>query len=250
MTPYAVLRAIVLVAVGGLATANAAETSDLFKGFGSSSKDPIHVDAAKLEIVEEGTQRISTFSGGVIMRRGDTVLNAATVRLYEPVAPAKKDEGDKAGEAAKDGKGKDAAGDKDGKGGAEKKGKTPEEKAQKAIDQAAAGAPAKSGGFSKVEAIGSVKVTSGPQVVTGDRGVFDPKANTIVVTGKVVLTQGANIINGTRLVVDMTTGKATVDQSGGRIKGVFTPSDSTLSGKKPAEKDGQKKKDKPVTATP
>jgi lipopolysaccharide export system protein LptA len=88
-------------------------------------------------------------------------------------------------------------------------------------------------------------VTSGPQVVTGDKGVFDPKANTIVVTGKVVLTQGANVINGTRLVVDMVSGKATVDQSGGRIKGVFTPSDSTLTGKKPAEKAGEKKKDKP-----
>jgi lipopolysaccharide export system protein LptA len=230
---HAVFGALAFAAIAGLAGASAQETADLFKGFGSSSKEPIHVDAAKLEIVEEGTQRISTFSGGVIMRRGDTVLNAGTVKLYEPVSPAKRDEDDKTG-------GKDVEA---------KKAKTSEEKAQKAISQAAAGTPAKGSGFSKVEAIGSVKVRSGPQVVTGDRGVFDPKANTIVVTGKVVLTQGANVINGTRLVVDMTTGKATVDQSGGRIKGVFTPSDSTLTGKKPAEK-AEKKKDKPVTATP
>jgi lipopolysaccharide export system protein LptA len=35
-----------------------------------------------LEISEEGDQRISVFSGNVIVRRGDTVLTAKTIRIY------------------------------------------------------------------------------------------------------------------------------------------------------------------------
>jgi lipopolysaccharide export system protein LptA len=61
---------------------SAAQTASLFTGFQAKSDDPIQIDAAKLEITEEGDQRISVFSGNVIVRRGDTVLRAKTLRIY------------------------------------------------------------------------------------------------------------------------------------------------------------------------
>ena len=60
---------------GMLASAGAAaaqqQTSDLFSGFQTSSKDPIQIDADSLDIREDGNQRISVFSGGVVVKRVD-----------------------------------------------------------------------------------------------------------------------------------------------------------------------------------
>ena len=60
------------------------------------------------------------------------------------------------------------------------------------------------------------------QVGTGDNGVYDKAADTVVLTGNVVLTQGTNITKGDKLVYDLKSGHATV--SGGRVVGMFTPS--------------------------
>lgn len=73
----------------------------------------------------------------------------------------------------------------------------------------------------KLEASGDVLVTSGPQTASGDTAVFDTKANTIVVTGNVVLTQGANVIRGPRLVIDINSGQARM--SGGRVQMLIEP---------------------------
>jgi lipopolysaccharide export system protein LptA len=59
-----------------------AQTSALFTGFQARSDEPIHIDAASLEISEEGDQRISEFSGDVVVRRGDTVMRAKTMRIF------------------------------------------------------------------------------------------------------------------------------------------------------------------------
>ena len=62
-----------------------AATADLFNGFQAKSKDPVEVNAGSLEISEKGKQRISVFSGNVVVRRGKTVLKAATIKLYSDV---------------------------------------------------------------------------------------------------------------------------------------------------------------------
>jgi lipopolysaccharide export system protein LptA len=170
------LRAVIVAAFAMLATAALAAAqpaSDIFKGFRSSSKDPINIDAKALEIAEEGKQRISVFSGGVTVRRGDTTLRANTIKLFEDLA----------------------------------------------------GTAPKKNQFSRIEAAGSVSVVSGTQTVTGNNAVFNTGANTIVLSGDVVLKQGTNRISGDRLVIDLNTGRARVEQSkgGGQIKGVFTP---------------------------
>jgi len=145
-------------------------TADIFGGFQSKSKDPIQVDAQALETYEEGTQRISVFSGGVTVKRGNTLMKAATIKLFS------------------------------------------------SLDAAAASA------FTRIEAGGKISVTSGDQTVTGDSAVVDMKANTITVSGGVVLSQGANVITGSRLVVNLATGRARVEQEAGKqIRGVFSP---------------------------
>jgi lipopolysaccharide export system protein LptA len=74
------LAAIIVAAA--LSGAACAQTTDLFTGFQKNSKDPVQIDAASLEIAEEGKQRISVFSGNVIVRRGDTVLRAKTIKVF------------------------------------------------------------------------------------------------------------------------------------------------------------------------
>jgi lipopolysaccharide export system protein LptA len=87
------VRGLLVAAALSLAAATTAAQAEpasaLFKGFRSTSKDPINVDAQALEISEVDKQRISVFSGGVTIRRGDTVLKASTVKLFEELEPAK-----------------------------------------------------------------------------------------------------------------------------------------------------------------
>ena len=52
---------------------------------------------------------------------------------------------------------------------------------------------------------------------------------TITMTGSVVLSQGSNVITGDRLVIDLVSGKARVEQDAGKpIRGVFTPGAGVL----------------------
>jgi lipopolysaccharide export system protein LptA len=66
--------------------------------------------------------------------------------------------------------------------------------------------------LSRIEAKRKVIVTSKDgQTVTGDGAVFDAKSNTVVMSGDVVLTQGKNVVKGTRLVIDMTSGESKIE---------------------------------------
>jgi lipopolysaccharide export system protein LptA len=74
--------------------------------------------------------------------------------------------------------------------------------------------------FSRIEADGKIWVNSGDQTVTGNSASVDMASQTITVSGGVVLTQGSNVLTGTRLVVNLETGRARVE---GSTRGVFTP---------------------------
>jgi lipopolysaccharide export system protein LptA len=171
------------LAVGGLAVAGlialgssaAGETAAaLFEAFQAKSTDPVQVEAELLEIYEEGEERVSVFSGNVVVRRGDTTMRAATIKLYS------------------------------------------------ALESTAADA------FTRIEAGGKVRVQSGPQTVTGERAVVDMRSRTITVSGGVVLSQGNDVISGSRLVVNLETGRARIEQAPGQqIRGVFTPGGPT-----------------------
>jgi len=66
--------------------------------------------------------------------------------------------------------------------------------------------------ISKLEASGRVYIAAKDQTATGDRATFDMTREVMVMTGReVVLTQGPNVVVGTRLTVDLKTGQADLD---------------------------------------
>lgn len=84
-----------------------------------------------------------------------------------------------------------------------------------------------------IQADGGVVVNSPASgTVTGDNGVYDVSAHTVLMSGKVVLTHGKDVMRGTKLTVNLLTGQAVLGASGGangtvnpgRVQGVFTPS--------------------------
>ncbi len=84
------------------------------------------------------------------------------------------------------------------------------------------GAGAASQDISRLEAGGKVYVSSGDQVATGDRAVFDMKAERLTVTGNVVLSKGTNVIQGEKLEIDLKTGKARF-RSPSRVRMLIQP---------------------------
>jgi len=71
----------------------------------------------------------------------------------------------------------------------------------------------------RIEAKGSVVVVQKDQNAAGDSAIFNMRENTVTLTGNVVVTRGADILRGQRLVVDLTTGVSKMDQ--GRVEGLF-----------------------------
>ena len=91
---------------------------------------------------------------------------------------------------------------------------------------AAAGTPAQR--IRRLEATGGVIITAKEQKATGDSGVYDLRANTMTLNGNVVVTQGQNVMQGERLVVELATGTSRLEAGGkagpNRVKGLFVPS--------------------------
>ena len=86
--------------------------------------------------------------------------------------------------------------------------------------QSATPGPGGSSSIKRLEARGNVVVKQKDQVVTGDKAVFDTKANMMTMSGGVVLTQCQNVLRGDRLMVDMTTGVSRVE-SDSRVQALF-----------------------------
>jgi lipopolysaccharide export system protein LptA len=100
--------------------------------------------------------------------------------------------------------------------------------------QSATPGPGGSSSIKRLEARGSVVVKQKDQVVTGDKAVFDTKANLITMSGGVVLTQCKNVLRGDRLMVDMTTGVSRVESDSGRVQAMFEGCGDASKGGAPA----------------
>ncbi len=85
------------------------------------------------------------------------------------------------------------------------------------VDAVGSNAPANNGAktsteLTRIEARKDVRVTSKDgQTATGDWADFDTKTNKVVMGGNVVLSRGKNMVRGTRLLIDMTTGESKID---------------------------------------
>lgn len=82
------------------------------------------------------------------------------------------------------------------------------------------------GGDSRIEARGNVYFVTPTQTIKGDNAVYTTANDQIVVTGDVILTQGQNVLTGSRLTYNVRTESARIEGGsgqGGRIRGVFYP---------------------------
>ena len=70
--------------------------------------------------------------------------------------------------------------------------------------------------ISSLRASGRVLIESRDQQASGDQATFDMDRQIMVMTGKeVILTQGPNVLVGTRLTVNLNTGRADMDAASG-----------------------------------
>ena len=81
----------------------------------------------------------------------------------------------------------------------------------------------------RLDAAGGVVVRSPTEVARGDFGIYDLDRKLITLIGNVQLDRDQNRVTGSRLVIDLDTGRAVIDggpagvnQSGGRVSGHFT----------------------------
>ena len=88
--------------------------------------------------------------------------------------------------------------------------------------------------LTRLEARKDVRVTSKDgQSATGDWADFDAKSNKVTMGGNVVLSRGKNMVRGTRLLIDMTTGESKIDTAPQNT--VAAPSGGGWVTKQPAE---------------
>lgn len=86
----------------------------------------------------------------------------------------------------------------------------------------------------RIDASGNVVVTKADQTARGNVAIYDLNSKLITMLGNVALTQGSNRLTGGRLVMDLNTGRSTVDgrasgggagvtgSAGGRVTGTFS----------------------------
>jgi lipopolysaccharide export system protein LptA len=173
---------------------------EVFTGFNAKSKDPIQVDAKTLDVFEENKQRISVFTGDVVVTRGPTVMHASKMKLYSDLA-------------AKDAKSASGSKAASGPGG---------------------------GSFTKIEAFGPVTVTSEDQSATGANAVVDMKTHILTLTGNVVLTRGKDVATGDRLIVDLQTGRARIEQAPGKpVHIIISPETASAAGQQGGDTKGK-----------
>lgn len=81
----------------------------------------------------------------------------------------------------------------------------------------------------RLDAAGGVVVHSPSETAKGEFGIYDLDRKLITLIGNVQLNRGQNQVMGSRLVIDLDSGRAVIDggppgvnQSGGRVMGHFT----------------------------
>ena len=160
------------------------------QGFSQNRDQPVHIESTTLVVRDK--DKVATFSGDVKVVQGDTTLKCKSlVVFYEQDSEAE-------AKTAKKTKTMQAA--QPGPGGQQK--------------------------IKRLEAHGDVVVLQKDQTATGELGTFDMKANTVTLSGGVMMTQGQNVLRGDRLIVDLTTGVSRVESGKngqGRVQGLFLP---------------------------
>jgi lipopolysaccharide export system protein LptA len=73
-------------------------------------------------------------------------------------------------------------------------------------------------------ASGGVRIKTKDQDATGDLAIYDPKAETLKLTGNVMVINASSTVGGPDLLIDLNTNTTIfTGGKGGRVTGVFTP---------------------------
>lgn len=73
-------------------------------------------------------------------------------------------------------------------------------------------------------ATGNVRIKTSEQDATGDRAIYDPRRETLKLTGNVLVKNASSTVGGPDLLIDLNANTTTfTGGSGGRVTGVFTP---------------------------
>ncbi len=173
--------------------------TEAFGGFATSPDQPIDIQASRLDVDDNAKRAV--FTGQVVARQDTFVMNSSTLEIkYGPRAGAKKS----------------ASGSSSALGGGSTE-------------------------ITHLTARGKVFIQSlkeNTQTAEGNWAEFDVKKRIITMGDLVTLKQGKNVIRGTRLVINLVTGRSSVQsgspagstQRGGRIRMVITPDKALRSG--------------------
>ncbi len=152
-----------------------------------------HDGSAPIEITADALEvrqrrNLATFSGDVDAVQGDLTLSAQSLDVFYG------EEGGDSGDAE--------------------------------ADRGVAGGPGL-GEIRRVVARGDVVVSSPREIARGAEGIYDVAAQTITLTGDVVLTRDDNVLRGNRLEIDLATGVSRLRAAGedGRVRARFAPAE-------------------------
>jgi lipopolysaccharide export system protein LptA len=159
---------------------------------GGDPHAPINVNADRLEYFSKEQKAI--YSGHVLARQGAGTLAASVLTIFFVSA--------------------------DGPGGA-----------------SAGATDATRSRVKRMEAAGPVTITKDNQVGVGDSAVYEQAQNTVVLSGNVSLTQGPDVVKGDKLIYDLNTDQAQVV---GRVTSLFIPGQIGATPTKPVRPDHRK----------
>lgn len=83
-----------------------------------------------------------------------------------------------------------------------------------------AGDDSETGAIRNLVAQGNVFLSNGAETAQGQQARYDVESGMITMSGDVVLTQGANVISGENLTINLNEGQGRVE---GRVRSIFTP---------------------------
>jgi len=192
---------------------DAKERSSPLAGFGANGKEPIKIDADRLDVFDRDGRAV--FTGNVVAVQGDSTIRCSIMTVFYEQNRAQAQAG----------------------GGQPR----PANAASGSNDSA----------IKKIDCQGPVTVVSKTQTATGDKAVYDKADNKVIITGNVALADGTNVMRGERIVYDLDTGVANVDPKvGERVKVLITPGGGSESGPKPEPKPEPAKANTPAKPKP
>jgi lipopolysaccharide export system protein LptA len=180
------LPGLLLALSAGLGAAQPAQqstSSNMAQGLTANSGQPVKIESTSLEVRDKS--RIATFTGNVKMTQGDNVVQCKVLVVFYEDSSAP----------------------------------SPNVKSGPAIASPGGGKQQ----IKRMECKGDALITQKDQTASGDHGVFEVKANTLTLTGKVVVTQGQNVLKGEKMVINMTTGVTKVESGKDPVMGIILP---------------------------